>query len=137
MGTERVYQMLSGQQPYRSDTPMGLAVKHITEPVPEILKVVPSLPAEVDVVIKNSMAKDRNKRYPTPTDLARNLHVSAFGYEDTVAPTAGSGKRSKQATTSGSPSRRGIGWVVTVGLLVAALAVGFLFRDQIAGLVAP
>src|SRR5688572_3819589 len=43
-----VYQMLSGQQPYHADTPMGVAIKHITEPVPEIRKAVPSLSAEVD-----------------------------------------------------------------------------------------
>ena len=29
-----LYQMLSGQQPYSADTPMGVVVKHITEPVP-------------------------------------------------------------------------------------------------------
>ena len=39
-----VYQMLSGQQPYNADTPMGVVIKHITEPVPEILNMIPSLP---------------------------------------------------------------------------------------------
>lgn len=123
-----VYQMLSGQQPYHADTPMGVAIKHITEPVPEIRKAVPSLSAEVDTVIKNSMAKDRNDRYPTPTDLARNLHVSAYGHDATLPPMTGSTKRVE--LTSGSPRRR-VGWIVILLLIGAALAAGFVFRDRI------
>jgi serine/threonine protein kinase len=53
-----VYQMLTGQQPYSADTPMGVVVKHITDPVPEILKVMPDLPPEFDKIIKSAMAKD-------------------------------------------------------------------------------
>jgi nucleotide-binding universal stress UspA family protein len=34
-----IYQMLSGRQPYNADTGIGVAVKHVTEPVPEMLKV--------------------------------------------------------------------------------------------------
>ena len=37
-----VYQMLSGKQPYNADTPMGVVLKHITEPVPEILNIKPN-----------------------------------------------------------------------------------------------
>jgi serine/threonine protein kinase len=124
-----VYQMLSGQQPYHADTPMGVAIKHITEPVPEIRKIRPTLSAEVDTVIKNSMAKDRNDRYPTPTDLARNLHVTAFGHEATLPPmTSGSTKRFDM--TSASPRRRR-GWIVVLVLIAAILAAGFVFRDRI------
>ena len=38
-----VFQMLTGQQPYNADTPMGVVVKHITEPVPDILNVLLTL----------------------------------------------------------------------------------------------
>jgi serine/threonine protein kinase len=39
-----LFEMLTGKQPYSADTPMGVAVKHITEPVPRILNVNPNLP---------------------------------------------------------------------------------------------
>ncbi len=38
-----VFQMLTGKFPYEADTPMGIAVKHITEPVPHILHTKPDL----------------------------------------------------------------------------------------------
>jgi len=130
-----VYQMLSGQQPYKSDTPMGVVVKHITDPVPEILKILPSLPEGVDNVIKTSMAKDREQRYPTPTDLARHLNISAFGHDGGAGATTGSVKRSEAPTISGPSPRGRMGWIVIGGLIVLALAGGFFFRNQIIGLV--
>jgi serine/threonine-protein kinase len=102
-----VYQMLSGQQPYSADTPMGVVVKHITEPVPEILKTLPSLPYDVDQVIKTSMAKDKTKRYSTTVDLARALNVVAFGNEGNVTSANITGVRTgvfkpASSTTAGS-----------------------------------
>ena len=68
-----VYQMLSGQQPYNADTPMGVVVKHITEPVPEILNVTPTLPYDVDQIIRSSMAKDKTKRYATASGSGKSV----------------------------------------------------------------
>src|SRR5512144_748147 len=72
-----IFQMLSGQQPYNATTPMGVAVKHIADPVPEILKVDPSLPASTDVIIKTAMAKNREERYASATDVAHALSNAA------------------------------------------------------------
>jgi hypothetical protein len=74
-----IFQMLSGHQPYEATTPMGVAVKHITDPIPEILKVNPSLPSETDIIIKTAMAKDPSLRYQTATQLAEALTRAAFG----------------------------------------------------------
>jgi len=57
-----IFQMLSGKQPYAADTPMGVAIKHITEPVPEILKSDPSLPRAADTIIRTAMAKKKEDR---------------------------------------------------------------------------
>jgi serine/threonine protein kinase len=133
------YQMLSGERPYHADTPMGVAIKHITEPVPEILKVMPSLPVEVDTVIKNSMAKERDKRYSSTTDLAKNLNISAFGHEfpTLTPPSTAALKRSEASTLNLPPRRRRTGWILAGGLVLALLVAGFVFRDQIPGLAAP
>jgi eukaryotic-like serine/threonine-protein kinase len=66
-----IYQMLTGDQPYSADTPMGVVLKHITEPVPEILRLMPDLPEDVDNLIKTSMAKDKTKRYSNTIELAK------------------------------------------------------------------
>ncbi len=127
-----VYQMLTGQQPYNADTPMGVVVKHITEPVPEILKTIPSLPHEMDGIIKSSMAKDRNKRYSSAVDLAKALNLVAFGHEGNITPASNTGLRSglyKTPTTQFSRTRTGL---AVAGIVLLVVIVGFfLLRNQL------
>ena len=127
-----VYQMLSGQQPYNADTPMGVAIKHVTEPVPEILNVNPSLPYDVDEIIRYSMAKDKNKRYASAVDLAKALNMAAFGNEGNLTSTTNTGLRTavnKNSTTQLSRGRTGLA-VGGIVLLVAIIGF-FLLRNQL------
>lgn len=81
-----IFEMLTGQQPYQADTPMGVAVKHITEPVPHILKVNPQLPAWIEMVISTAMAKDKNDRFSTAVEMIDTM--KAFVRGDASAATA-------------------------------------------------
>jgi serine/threonine protein kinase len=126
-----VYQMLSGQQPYNADTPMGVVIKHITEPVPEILSMIPSLPPDVDKVIKSSMAKDKSKRYSTAVELAKALNLIAFGNEGTFTSTMNTGLRSGLYKTSMPVSRGRTGLAVAGIVLVVAVVGIFLLRNQL------
>jgi hypothetical protein len=65
--------MLTGKQPYQADTPMGIAVKHITEPVPHILEVNPTLPPWMEKVISTAMAKDKNDRFATAVEMIETI----------------------------------------------------------------
>lgn len=126
-----VYQMLSGQQPYSADTPMGVVVKHITEPVPEILKLAPNLPPEVDDIIKTTLAKDKDKRYPTTIELAKSLNLVAFGNEGniTFSTNPGAGTRISNSTMQLSRGRTGL---VVVGIVLVVAVIGFfLLRNQL------
>jgi serine/threonine-protein kinase len=126
-----VYQMLSGRQPYSADTPMGVVVKHITEPVPEILTMVPSLPPDVDVLIKRAMAKDKSKRYSTAVELAKALNLIAFGHEGDFTSVTNTGIRTGVYKAAAQSSRGKTGLVVA-GIIVLVLAVGvFLLRNQL------
>jgi len=121
-----VYQMLSGHQPYSADTPMGVVVKHITEPVPEILKVLPTLQPEIDAVIKVAMAKDRTQRYENTIELAKALNVIAFGSSGNLTYSSNTGilPRLKNNTIRLS-KKQTTGLAVTAAVLLVAL-VGFL-----------
>ena len=128
-----IYQMLSGQQPYSADTPMGVVVKHITEPVPEILNLIPNLPHEMDEVIKTALAKDKTKRYATTIDLAKALNMVAFGDEGniTFSSNTGLGKKGLFNTTN-TPSSRGKTGLVIVGIVFVVAVIGFfLLRNQL------
>ncbi|HEY5983042.1 MAG TPA: serine/threonine-protein kinase, partial [Anaerolineales bacterium] len=124
-----IFQMLSGHQPYEATTPMGVAVKHITDPVPEILKISPGLPEEADTIIKTAMAKDPSLRYQTATELAKALTEAAFGKRPgtqagraTAATMAGKAPAAKK-------SNRGLviaGVIVLVLLLLGGGAYALL-----------
>jgi hypothetical protein len=103
---------------------MGIAVKHITEPVPEILKVNPTLPPAADTIIKTAMAKNRDNRYPTATALSQAMNKAAFDDE---------GKSYSRHGADPSTSRGGkLGFIIgVVVLLLVVLAAGFLFRNKL------
>ena len=121
-----IFQMLSGKQPYNATTPMGVAVKHITEPVPEILKANPGLPAETDTIIKTAMAKNKDNRYPTATALSQAMNKAAFGGEKKSSSLSAAGAA---APASGGSQ---IGFIIGgVIVIAAALAGAYYFRDQL------
>ena len=65
-----LFEMLSGQTPFEATTPLGMALKHATEPAPHILDINPNLPAGVEAVIKKVLAKKREQRYGSGTGFA-------------------------------------------------------------------
>ena len=79
-----VFQLLTDRLPFEADTPMGLAVAHITEPVPSILALKPDLPPLCARLITRALAKHPDDRYPTAGELARDMKLLARGQlEDT------------------------------------------------------
>lgn len=74
-----LFELLTGQTPYKGETPMGVVVKHITEPVPRILTVDPNLPPACETLIAKAMAKEPNARYQTAGEFATALETVASG----------------------------------------------------------
>ncbi|MGE5641762.1 MAG: protein kinase domain-containing protein [Byssovorax cruenta] len=68
-----LYEMVTGKQPYEADTPMAVAIKHITDPVPHILHANPKLPEGMDTIIQTAMAKNKKDRYSTTADMTNAL----------------------------------------------------------------
>jgi len=64
------FEMLAGKHPFETLTPMGVAVKHITAPVPPILEIKPDLPAGIELILAQAMAKTPEARYQTATEMA-------------------------------------------------------------------
>ncbi|MGH2619355.1 MAG: hypothetical protein ACRDHG_02125, partial [Anaerolineales bacterium] len=59
--------------PYAADTPMGIAMRHITDPIPRIRQLNPGLPKQIERVIRRAMAKSPQDRYQTAAELAGSL----------------------------------------------------------------
>jgi serine/threonine protein kinase len=112
-----LYEMLTGKRPYPGDTVIGVAVQHLNDPIPDILKVRPDLPVEVDAIIKTAMAKDKQKRYNTALELSLALNKATFGEERTIPNLATMVDRQ---SISASSSRR-TGWIVAAMVLLATI----------------
>ncbi|MBV6395358.1 MAG: Serine/threonine-protein kinase PknD [Anaerolineales bacterium] len=118
-----IYEMLSGEHPYKANTPMGVVLKHITDPVPEIRRDHPNIPAEVDEIIKKAMNKNPDKRYATATDLSQALNQAAFGETDASKKSPSSGILSGGLTRNKKNIWIG---VIVLALIFLAVAVNLL-----------
>jgi serine/threonine protein kinase len=75
-----LYELLSGQRPFRAESPTGIMMKIVNDP-PTPLEV-PGLPSEVVAVIHRGLEKDRAKRYQHANEMAaelRNLQILVGG----------------------------------------------------------
>ncbi len=79
-----LYQLVTGILPFEADTPMGVVLKHISEPLPSPRAVRSDLPLGLEQVIVRAMAKNPAQRYQTAAELVADLRRAATGAE--IAP---------------------------------------------------
>ena len=68
-----LFELLTGKPPYDAPHPAGLAIKHITEPIPNICALNSNLPAACQPLIERVLAKKPADRYDTVTEFADAL----------------------------------------------------------------
>ena len=71
------YHMLSGQPPFTGDTPLSVAVQHLSHPAPALAERSPSVPPQLAQLIERMMAKKPADRFSDPPALLTALHVLA------------------------------------------------------------
>lgn len=73
-----IYEMLTGQPPFKSYNPLAVVEKHLSEvPVP-IRQVNPHVPVELERIVMRTLSKDRRKRFRRMSEIAY-----ALGYTHT------------------------------------------------------
>ncbi|HSH02766.1 MAG TPA: bifunctional serine/threonine-protein kinase/formylglycine-generating enzyme family protein [Anaerolineae bacterium] len=83
-----VYEMLAGERPFEANTAVGYLTKHITEPAPKLVGVN----EQVALVVAKGLAKRREERWQTATELAvalRRAVEEADGSRGRMAEQAG------------------------------------------------
>ena len=58
-----LYEIITGQRPYDADTPGGLFLKQVTEPLPFPREIVPDLPEPVEQFLLKTLDKEPSKRH--------------------------------------------------------------------------
>jgi serine/threonine-protein kinase len=93
-----VYQMLTGKLPYEADTPIAVALKHVTEPPPRLREARPDLPSAADTVIARAMAKTPDERFATAGGLSAALQAAM-----TTIPSAETQRNAQPTLMSTQP----------------------------------
>lgn len=68
-----LYEMLTSQLPFTAETPMGIVMKHISEPLPSPRSVNPDISEGVEQVLLRATSKDPRDRYSRAGELSRAL----------------------------------------------------------------
>ena len=70
-----LYEMLTGDVPFRADTQVGVAMKHVREPLPDVRHRRPEVSAALAAVLERATAKDSRARYPSAAALVHELEA--------------------------------------------------------------
>lgn len=68
-----VYEMLSGQPPFKDENYGIVLYAHLQQPAPDIRATIPDMPEQIAVAIKKALAKDRSDRFATAGAFADSL----------------------------------------------------------------
>ncbi len=79
-----VYELVTGQLPFEADSPLSLALKHVSEEPTPPRKFNPTLPPAVETVILRALAKAPEERYATAQAFVEALRQA---WKRPAAPT--------------------------------------------------
>lgn len=86
-----LYQMLSGDVPFRGENTYAILLKHINDSLPLLHRLDPAIPSAVDDVLQKATAKHRDERFASAGEFAQAFHRAINPYPpvviDSYAPT--------------------------------------------------
>ncbi|HMT19916.1 MAG TPA: serine/threonine-protein kinase, partial [Promineifilum sp.] len=113
-----LFEMLTGDVPYRAESGLLVAAQHISAPIPDIRGRRPDLPPGVSAVMARALAKRREDRYPSGAALLADLQ-RALGGQRVARPRVATPRPAtpRGATPRPTPAAAGRGnmtwlWVV-------------------------
>jgi eukaryotic-like serine/threonine-protein kinase len=154
-----LFELLTGDVPFTGDTPVEIAMKHLSE-IPD----APShrrrdVPPDLDLIVLRALAKDPADRYQSAAAMDADLETVAHGGHvsgdtaDAATVVLAGGRAADAPTTITQVTTRGAAvapghpdkyvpvgrrrspwpWLLGLGVLLAALVVGWLLYDNLAG----
>ncbi|HEX6584555.1 MAG TPA: protein kinase [Thermoleophilaceae bacterium] len=88
-----LYEMLTGETPFKADTQVAVAMKHVRDPLPDVQRRRPEISAALAAVVEHSTAKETQNRYPSVNQMVHDLE------EVLAIEAARSGQATGEATT--------------------------------------
>jgi serine/threonine protein kinase len=127
-----LYEMLTGDVPFQAETQVGVAMKHVNEPMPDVQVKRPEVSAAVASVVDRATTKDQRDRYSTVAQMVRDLEQTL---EIEAARRGGTSGEATSVLDSVPSSRRRLGGrrrsrlgiamgIVGIALIAAAAIFG-------------
>ena len=142
-----LYEMITGRRPYVADTPGGVFLKQVTEPLPFPGKFTANLPESVEQLLLKTLDKEPGKRYADLEEFIKEIE-SLLGNSDLSttekadlkkvvekAQLESAGKEEKQEQTKAqkaAPRSKNIPMYVGIGggIIVLLLIAFFALRNK-------
>jgi len=134
-----LFEMLTGDVPFRADTQVGVAMKHVREPLPNIQVRRPEVSSTLAAVVERATAKETKHRYATVDemvhDLEQALAIEAARSGHTHGEATSVLRHLPRESSSYAPTRlrrpaRWIGMTVLAVAIVAAALVLLASRSE-------
>ena len=126
-----LYEMLAGESPYAGPTVQAMLLKRLTDPVPSVRRLRPTVPEGIDHAVQKALAPVLADRFATAGQLAQALQAATTsGATPTAVSPPAAGLPPPAAAPTPPPAARprrlpvgaitlGIGFLIGLGVLFA------------------
>jgi eukaryotic-like serine/threonine-protein kinase len=150
-----LYEMLTGRLPFTGDTPVEIAMRHLSDPPRPPSTIRPEIPPDLDMIVLRALAKNPDDRFQTAEEMDAELarvedggSVTAITADAATAVLSGTSLAASAPTAIAAPRRaeRRPGyryqeppprrrpiwpWLLAILGLAAALLAGWFAYDRI------
>lgn len=82
-----MYEMLTGKLPFDGDTPINVALKHVSEKVPSVRELEPALSENIEAIIMRATQKKPFNRYPDVDQLLNDINKCRSNSDEKIQYT--------------------------------------------------
>jgi eukaryotic-like serine/threonine-protein kinase len=134
-----LFEMLTGRVPFRAESQVGVAMKHVREPMPDVQRLRPEMSAALAAVVERATCKERKNRYASVDQMLNDLEqalaieVARSGHPTGEATSVIRALPRRSAAIVPTRWRNPKLWAATLALLVlggALVVVGILMRAE-------
>ncbi len=129
-----LYEMLTGELPFKGETQVAVAMKHVREPMPDVRERRPEVSPALAAVVERATEKDLARRYADDAEMIAELETAlaiesdrATGSEDQITAVIEPlplERRRRRRSSSRGPLAVALVAVLVIAAAVAALALG-------------
>jgi eukaryotic-like serine/threonine-protein kinase len=158
-----LYELLTGKTPFDGETPVEIAMKHLSNPPQPPSKLRSDIPPELDQVVMRALAKNPDDRYQNAEEMEADLERVARGRPvaattaatqvmraappaaaaataaTMIAARPGAGEIpppivvDEEDEERGGPERPLWPWLVAAGFVIVAIIAGFFVWQELSG----